>query len=278
MESSTLSLILHVFDKHYDAGKALFEELSKKLKSKKSIELESHLDFFSVYIQLLERAHFNKKREIGQIFSPFKELHKNLRKVRHIRFIQDGSLTYMHANKRHYPDYEKLISSDKNSVYSDVYELILSIPLQKWEDLYRNILQYSKGMSILTINTAINQIINEEVEYFQFGTKTRLDAQTISEIYKGLKKVTVLEKIRLSIGLNSIFTHKVHKEIDILVTVMVNWHKNQLLLQHLGSHLGEKEDISKKYQPVVTLLKKHHKELTTDIDNRCQYLFTKMLH
>ena len=35
MEPSTLPLVLHVFDKHYDAGKVLFEELSKKLKSKK---------------------------------------------------------------------------------------------------------------------------------------------------------------------------------------------------------------------------------------------------
>ncbi|AKP50321.1 hypothetical protein [Cyclobacterium amurskyense] len=278
MEPSTLPLVLHVFDKHYDAGKVLFEELSKKLKSKKSIELESHLEFFRVYIQLLERVHFNKKREIGRIFTPFKELHKNLRKVKHIRFIQDGYITYMQANKHDYPEYEKLISSDKHRVYSEVYELILSIPLQKWEDLYRNIWQYSKGMSILSINTAINQIINEEVEFFNFGTKTRLDAQTISEIYKGLKKVTVLEKIRLAIGLNSIFTHKVHQEIDLLVKEMVNWHKNQLLLQHLGSHLGKKEDISKKYQTVLAFLQKNHKELTKDIDNRCQYLFTKMLN
>ena len=59
---------------------------------------------------------------------------------------------------------------------------------------------------------------------------------------------------------------------------METWHKNQLLLQHLGSHLGKKEDISKKYQPVLTLLQKNHKELTKDIDTRCQQLFTKMLH
>lgn len=277
MEASTLPLVLHVFDKHYDAGKVLFEELSKKMRSKKAIELEAHLDFFAVYIQLLERVHFNKKKKIGKIFSPFKPLQKNLRKVKHIRFIQEGFTSHM-ADKGQYSDYQKLISSDKDRVYSEVYELILSVPLHQWENLYRDIYRFSQGMSILNINTAISQIINEEIDYFYFGTKTRLDAQTISDIYKGLKKVTALEKIRLAIGLNSVFTHVVHQEIDILSKKMDTWYKNQLLLQHLGSHLGKKEDVSKKYQPVLTILQKNHKELTSAIDSRCQQLFTRMLH
>lgn len=275
---STLSLILHVFDKHYDVGKGLFEDLSKKIKSKKSIALEDELFFISVFIQLLERAHFNKKQVIGQIFTPFKELHKNLRKVKHIRFIQDGFIKYMEANRQYYTDYEKLIASDKNRLYTSVYELLLSIPLQHWENLYRNILKNSKGMSVLMINTAINQIINEEIECFYFDSKARLDPQSISDIYKGLKKVTVLEKMRLSIGLNSIFTHEVHQQIAVLSTEMEDWHKNQLLLQHLGIHLGKKEEINKKYQSVLVLLQKNHKELTRNIESRCQHLFTKMLH
>ena len=277
MEASTLPLVLHVFDKHYDAGKVLFEELSKKMRSKKAIELEAHLDFFAVYIQLLERVHFNKKKKIGKIFSPFKPLQKNLCKVKHIRFIQEGFTSRM-ADKGQYSDYQKLISSDKDRVYSEVYELILSVPLHQWENLYRDIYRFSQGMSILNINTAISQIINEEIDYFYFGTKTRLDAQTISDIYKGLKKVTALEKIRLAIGLNSVFTHVVHQEIDILSKKMDTWYKNQLLLPHLGSHLGKKEDVSKKYQPVLTFLQKNHKELTSAIDSRCQQLFTRMLH
>jgi hypothetical protein len=150
--------------------------------------------------------------------------------------------------------------------------------LQHWENLYRNIWKNSKGMSILSINTAINQIINEEIEFFYFDTKARLDPQTISDTYKGLKKVTVLEKMRLSIGLNSIFTHEVHQQIDVLSTDMEDWHKNQLLLQHLGNHLGKKEEISKKYRSVLVLLQKNHKELTKNIESRCQHLFTKMLH
>ena len=47
--ASTLPLILHVFDKHYDVGKELFEDLSKKIKSKKSIALEDEFFFISVY-------------------------------------------------------------------------------------------------------------------------------------------------------------------------------------------------------------------------------------
>jgi hypothetical protein len=276
--ASTLPLILHVFDKHYDVGKELFEDLSKKIKSKKAIALEEEFFFIITYIQLLERAHFNKKRVIGRIFIPFKELYKDLGKVKHIRFIQDGYIKYMEANSTFYTDYEKLIASDKNRLYTGVYELILSIPLQHWENLYRNIWENSKGMSVLSINTAINQIINEEIEFFYFDTKARLNPQTISDIYKGLKKVTALEKIRLNIGLNSIFTHEVHQQINILSTEMEDWHKNQLLLQHLGNHLGKKEEISKKYQSVLMILQKNHKKLTKNIDNRCQHLFTEMLH
>ncbi|MFO7823631.1 MAG: hypothetical protein R6V72_06805 [Cyclobacterium sp.] len=275
---STLPQIMQVFDKYYDAGKAVFGELSKKIKSKKALELEDQLFFLRLFLLVLDRAHFTEKKRVDLAFGPFKELYKNLRKVQHIHMIQEGFDLHFGGNKGLYADYGKVISGDKKRIYTHVYEIILSIPPQDWENLYHDVAHYSRGMSVLTLNTAITQIINEEIDFFYFDAKTRLDPQTIHEIFKGLKKVTFLEKIRLNIGLNTIFTPLVHEQIMVLESEMVTWHKNQLLLQHLGNYLGNKEKVSKKYHSVLTQVQKMHKGLTQKIEDRCRQLFINMLH
>ncbi|WP_154855711.1 hypothetical protein [Cyclobacterium xiamenense] len=275
---STLPLIMQVFDRHFDAGKAVFGELSKKIKSRKALNLYGELFFFRVFLQVLEKVHFSNKQEVSRVFAPFKELNKNLRKVQHIRMIADGFDTYLGNKPQDFADYEKELAQNKKEVYSQVYEIILSIPLKDWEALYAAVRDFSEGMTVLTINTAITQIINEEIDFFYFDTKSRLDPQTIHEIAGGLEKVTVLEKIRLSIGLNSIFTDKVHEQIAELTQQLEPWHRNQLLLQHLGCYLGQKERVSKKYQLVLTQIQKDHQGMTQSITERCKLLFTKMLH
>ncbi|WP_375585323.1 hypothetical protein [Cyclobacterium xiamenense] len=275
---STLPLIMQVFDRHFDAGKSVFRELSKKIKSRKALELYEELFFFQVFLQVLEKVHFSNTHEVSRIFSPFRALYKNLRKVQHVRMITDGFDAYLAKNSLDYTDYEKQLAQNKKELYGQVYEIILSVQLKDWESLYTEVRHFSEGMTVLNINTAITQLINEEIDFFYFGTKSRLDPQTIHEIAEGLKKVTVLEKIRLSIGLNSIFTDKVHEQTSELAQEMGSWHRNQLLLQHLGSYLGEKERVSKKYQSALTQIQKDHLRMTQNITDRCKLLFTKMLH
>lgn len=275
---STLPFIMQVFDRHFDAGKSVFGELSKKIKSRKALELQDELFFFKLFLQVLEKVHFKNKQQVAQAFTPFNYLNKNLRKVQHIRMIADGFENYFGEKSADYGDYEKQIAQNKKEVYSQVYEIILSIPLKDWENLYHQVRHFSEGLSVLTINTATTQIINEEIDFFYFDTKSRLDPQTIHDIFNGLKRVTALEKVRLSMGLNTIFTDKVHQQITELSQQMEGWQRNQLLLQHFGSFLGQKEKVSKKYQLVLTQIQKDHKEITQSVAERCRELFTKMLH
>lgn len=276
--ASTLPQIMQAFDRYYNAGKAVFGELSKKIRSKKALELEDQLFFIRVFLLVLDRANFREKQRVNQSFGPFKELYKQLRKVQHIKMIQEGYEEHFGDNKGLYAEYGKAIAADKKSIYTHVYEIILSIPPQDWEKLYQDVLLHAKGLSILTINTAMTQIINEEIEYFSFDAKTKLDPQSIHDIFKGIKKVTCLEKTRLTIGLNTIFTPLVHEQILSLQEEMVVWHKNQLLLQHLGNYLAKKEKVSKKYHAVLTQIQKIHRGLTQKIGDKCRQLFVKMLH
>ncbi|MEX0883323.1 MAG: hypothetical protein WDZ72_07610 [Cyclobacteriaceae bacterium] len=270
-------LILQVFDRHYDAGKEVFGELTKKIKSKKSIELEEHLFLFEIFVLLLAKIHFKNKNLIHDTFSEFKRLQKNLKKVRHIRMIENAFHVYFGDLKENFKEYEKNIVSDKKNIYTNVYEIILSIPLQVWEDLYRDLMHLSKEITALALNTASTQIINEEMEYFHFDTKSRLDPPNIHDIFRGLKKVTSIEKIRLSVGLNAVFTHKVHQQMDQLMQTLEGWYNNHIIYQHLAHFLRDRENIDKKYQYVLTAIKNSHKERTKEVENGCALLFTEML-
>ncbi|SHN28520.1 hypothetical protein SAMN04488057_11672 [Cyclobacterium lianum] len=275
---STSPQIMQVFDRYYAAGKKIYGEISKKIRSGKALQLEDQLFFLRLFLLVLDRARFGEKEQLILSFRPFKELYKQLRKVQHIKMIKEGYDSYFGHEKSLFSEYGKAIAADKKSIYTHVYEIILSISPQDWENLYQEVYRQSRGLSILTVNTAITQIINEELEYFYFDSKTKLDPQSIHDIYKGIKKVIFLEKIRLNIGLNTIFTPQVHEQVMGLENKMAAWHRNQLLLQHLGNYLAKKEKVSKKFQPVITKLQQSHKGQTQIIADRCRRLFVKMLH
>lgn len=276
--SSTMPLIMQAFDRQFEEGKAVFGALTKKIKSKKAIELERNISFFKLHLYLLEKIHFKDKNLVYNTFMGFKTLHKSLKKVHHIRLISDGFQWHFGDSKISFSAYEKKIAADKKSIYTQVYEIILSTPLQVWEDLYHNVYDYSKNLSALTINTASTQIINEEIEFFHFDTKNRLDPLAIHDIFTGLNKITALEKIRLKIGLNTVFTHKVHQQMNELTQVMENWHKNHLIYQHLSHFLRDNEKIDKKYHFILSQIKQSHKLMTKEVELKCTHLFKDMLH
>ncbi|MFC4870169.1 hypothetical protein [Negadavirga shengliensis] len=275
---TALSPLLQVFDRHFESGKAAFEGLTKKIKSKKAIELADQLFFFQLYLLLLGKIHFKKKNLVFNSFSPFLSLQRNLRKVLHIKLIEEGFSSHFGGAKTGFSEYEKQLSSDKKNTYTEVYEVILSAPLNIWENLYRDVLDRSKNLSALTVNTATNQIINEEIEFFHFDAQSRLDPQTIRDIYDGINKVITLEQIRISTGLNAVFTHQIHVQINQLSQLLHAWHKGHLLYQHLSHFLRDSEKIEKKYHAILSQIKKNHKSLTGDVEKKCIHLFTEVLH
>ncbi|WP_200975939.1 hypothetical protein [Echinicola sp. 20G] len=278
MQVQQVSPIFQLFDQQYTLAKKLFYSLTKLFKSKKAIELEEKLIFLEIYIDLLSRIHFNEKKLKFQLFGPYKELFKSLKKVLHIKLIQEALESESIKTQTTFSTYERELLRDKKSIYTEAYDVIMATPLNIWEDLYREAFEHSKNLRPLMINTSTIQIINEELEFFKFDSEKKLEAKEIKDIYEGLQEIITLENVRIVSGLNATFTEVVHKHMNELSQLLYKWYQNHLFLQHLTYTLSEKEELpSKKYQALISSLKSNKKKLTTKVVSQCQHLFSDIL-
>ena len=71
-------------------------------------------------------------------------------------------------------------------------------------------------MKPLMINTAINQIIQEEFEYFALDAKGKMDSMVLRDIFEGLRKIIIFENLLIHLGFNPIFIAPIHLEIEAL--------------------------------------------------------------
>ena len=82
--------MLNLFEIELDAGKMLFSELAKKIRSKKAILLEEKLFFYQLFLELIGKIHFEEKKLSLKLFSPFDQLYRHLKLVHHVRLIRDA--------------------------------------------------------------------------------------------------------------------------------------------------------------------------------------------
>jgi len=278
MQVQQVSPIFQLFDQQYDLAKRLFIALTKQFKSKKAIQLEEKLIFLEIYIDLLSKIHFNEKKLKFQLFAPYKELFKCLKKVLHIKLIQQAFAEVSAISGVSYGTYEKALLRDKNKIYTAAYDVIMSTPLEIWEALYREAFAHSKQLKPLMINTSTTQIINEELEYFKNDSEKKLEAKEIKDIYEGLQVIITLENVRIVSGLNATFTELIHTHMNDLSQLLYKWYQNHLLLQHLTFSLSEQEEApSKKYINLINTLKTNKKKLTTKVVSHCKHLFSDIL-
>ncbi|MBD8487874.1 hypothetical protein IFO69_03835 [Echinicola sp. CAU 1574] len=278
MQVQQVSPIFQLFDQQYTLAKKLFYSLTKLFKSKKAIELEEKLIFLEIYIDLLSRIHFNEKKLKFQLFGPYKELFKSLKKVLHIKLIQEALVAESIKVQTNFSSYERELLRDKKNIYTEAYDVIMATPLNIWEELYREAFEHSKNLRPLMINTSTIQIINEELEFFKFDSEKKLEAKEIKDIYEGLQEIITLENVRIVSGLNATFTELVHKHMNNLSQLLYKWYQNHLFLQHLTYTLSIKEELpSKKYQALINSLKSNKKKLTTKVVSQCQHLFSDIL-
>ncbi len=272
-----ISSIFSLFSQQFDEARQSFTSLSKQFKGKKSIELEQKFIFFEIYIDLLSRIHFDEERLKFELFSPFKTIFKNLKKVKHLKLITQRLKDIKFSKNLTYNTYEKHLADDKKKIYSEGFDLVVSSSLQIWENLFQETLHYSKDLKPLMINTAITQIVNEELEYFQLDQKTRLDSKALKDIYEGLRVITALENLRVKSGFNPIFVHDVHDQMNKLQQALFNWYRNHLFLQHLTNFLANKDDVNKKYLELLQTLKTNKKGYTQKVEQQCRSLFERIL-
>jgi hypothetical protein len=268
---------LAYFEMHLEEGKSLFEDLTRKIRSKKAINLESKLFFFQVYLELLGKIHFKEKTLRLTHFNPFDLIFRSLKRIHHIKLIEQKLTDLQSTTGEHYPAYGHEIGQQKKSIYTDVFDTLVAAPLKIWEDLYVTVFSYSKGLTPLQLNTASTQIINEETEFAKFDLLQGSTPTALKNVYETLQKITQLETLRQQGRLNPVFTDLVHEKIRILTESNYAWYQNHLFFQHFIHFLSDTQYMEKKHLLLAKQVKKEHKTLTAQALKLSTELFTNIL-
>ncbi|WP_297335091.1 hypothetical protein [Algoriphagus sp.] len=271
------SPIFQAFEQQHRQAKELFLALGKQIKSKKSLELYTKLSFLELYSDLMAKIHFEKEGLQFDFFSPFKPLQKNLRKIHHLKLVEQGIRARIQTTGESYNSYASYLEKEKKGLYTETFDLIIGSSLKDWDELLHKSLLGSKNIKPLTVNTAINQLIQEELEFFQLDKSNGLDSKALKDIFEGLRKIIMLENLLIHLGFNSIFVDQIHGEISELKEKLKPWYSNHLELQSLTYFLSDKEQVSKKYVDWVKDLKQKKKSLSSQVEKQALALFQKIL-
>lgn len=272
-----ISPVFGLFQQHFEEAKSAHASLSKQFKGKKAIELEGRLIFLEIYVDLLSHIHFKKEGLKFELFAPFKNLFRGLKKTKHLKMVTNQVESIKLKDAIEFKTYTKTLLSEKNKLYTEVYDHVLVAPLIIWENLYEAAYKLSKGLKPLMINTATTQIINEELEYFNLDHQSRLDSKGLKDIYEGLRVIIALENLRIESGFNPVFVNEVHDRMGILQKSLLKWYENQLFIQHLTGFLSDKQNISKKYLDLLANLQENKKNHKTLVEKQVRDLFEKIL-
>lgn len=268
-----VSPLFQLFEKRYTEARLLFAALAKNFRSKKAIELEEHLIFINVYLHLLNKIHFNEERLKFEAFDAFKPLSKALSRIRHYKAA--GVAFDEERTSVPYNTYENFLKIEKKELYKAVYEVVISQPPDIWEELYASASEHSKGIKPLMADTATNQLVDEELEFINFEEDEDLDSQAIKDIMEGLRTITVVENIKIAVGLNPVFIEEIHREMKVLLQTLVKWNQTYFLAQHFNYFLSDHEHVGKKYIELARRIKDKKKRLTTEVASLSNELFSK---
>ena len=272
-----VSPLMELFDRKFYQGKSAFNSLNKNFKSKKALELNDNLTFLNIYLDLLNRIHFHEERLQFQLFEPFKPIHKALKRIQHFKLVQVALEQESSTHDTSYNTYKKFLIGEKKELYTEVYEILFTTPLDIWESLYASIGNYGRNNEPLQIDTASLQLVNEEIDFFQFKDKSsQIDSQSLKELMDGIKVIIAVENVRLAVGMNTIFTDTVHKKLKRLRLVLNRWHQTHLFGQHLQYFLGENVDVGPKYIDLAKRVKDNKQRLTKEIASPYHHLFSKL--
>jgi hypothetical protein len=272
-----ISPVFQIFEQQQREAKELFLALGKQIKSKKVIELSGKLAFLELYSDLMTKVHFDQEDRDQNPFSPFKKLQKNLRKIHHFKLAEKSLKIREVKTGLTFNTYRQFLEEHKKSLYIETFDLIVGSPLKIWDELLHGCQQSSKGIKPLMINTAINQIIQEELEFLHVNQKNEIDSRVLRDIFEGMRTIIMLENLLIHLGFNPIFVESIHQEISLLKENMKPWYSNHLALQSITQYLSDKDGIQKKYLEWVKDLKEEKKSLSSLVEKQAQTLFAKIL-
>lgn len=272
-----ISPIFQIFEQQQREAMDLFVSLGKQIKSKKVIELSGKMTFLELYSHLMGKIHFEEENRDQSPFSPFKKLQKNLLKIHHFKLAERSLKIRELTTGLTFNSYREFLEAHKKSLYIETFDLIVSSPLKNWDNLRDCFQKASKGIKPLMINTAINQIIQEELEFLRINQKNKTDSKILRDIFEAMKTIIMLENLLIHLGFNPIFIPAIHQEIALLKENMKPWYSNHLALQSLTLFISDKDEIQKKYLEWVKDLKVEKKSLSSTVEKQAQHLFGKIL-
>lgn len=271
------SPVFQIFEQQHQEAKALFLVLGKQVKSKKAIELQTKLEFLELFTDLMDKVHFENQSLGYELFTPFKDLKKALRKTHHLKLVERNLKTREQKTGLVYNSYGEYLAVQKRKIQKEAFNLIVGSTLKIWDD-FRSQAQISvRGIKPLTINTAINQLVQEELESIHRELKSPIHSQGFRDLFESLRKIIMLENLLIQLGFNPIFVSAIHQEIGLLKENLKPWYSNHLAFQTLSGFLAEKTTISKKYMDWIKELKEEKKSLSSEIEKQAFGMLNKVL-
>lgn len=276
MQAKT-SPVYQIFEQQHQEAKSLFLELGKQIKSKKAMALLTKLEFLELYTDLMSKIHFETENLGIDLFSPFKNLKKSLRKTHHLKLVERNLKGQEEKTALKYDSYREYLGIQKKKIQKEAFDLVVGSTLKTWDDFQLKSLQSSRGIKPLMINTAINQLVQEELEFLHRDLKSPMESQSFRDLFESLRKIIMLENLLIQLGFNPIFVSQIHEEISQLKENLKPWYSNHLSFQALSGFLAEKEEISKKYMDWIKELKDEKKSLSSEIEKQAFELLKKVL-
>ncbi|TDQ15230.1 hypothetical protein DFQ04_3117 [Algoriphagus boseongensis] len=275
MQAKT-SPVFQIFEQQHQEARALFLVLGKQIKSKKAIELLGKLEFLELYADLLSKIYFGKENLGTNLFSPFKKLKRSLRVIQHLKLVEKSIQEKTTLSAVKMDSFSDYLLSQKRKGQKDAFDLMVGSPLKIWEDLLDKTYESSKGIKPLMISTAINQLVQEELEFLHQDIRTPLSTQAFSQLFESLRRIIMLENFLVHLGFNPIFINQIHQEIQSLKENLKPWYTNHLTLQALSAFLAERENPSKKYLDWAKELRVEKKGLSSQIEKQAIQLLQKI--
>jgi hypothetical protein len=271
------SPVFQIFEQQHQEAKTLFLALGKQVKSKKAIELQTKMEFLELFVDLMEKVHFQNQSLGIELFLPFKDLKRSLRKTQHLKLVERNLRSREEKTGLLYDSYREYLMVQKRKIQKEAFDLVVGSSLKTWDDFSDKAHQTSREIKPLTINTAINQLVQEELESVHRELKTPMSSQGFRDLFESLRKIIMLENLLIQLGFNPIFVSAIHEEISQLKENLKPWYSNHLAFQTLTGFLAEKTSISKKYMEWIKELKEEKKSLSSEIEKQAFSLLNKVL-
>lgn len=271
------SPVFQIFEQQHQEAKTLFLSLGKQVKSKKAIDLQLKLEFLELFADLMEKIHFEKETIGNDLFLPFKSLKKSLRKTHHLKLVERNFKMREEKTGLFFNSYGEYLLVQKRKIQKEAFDLLVGSTLKIWDDFSEKAQETSRGLKPLTINTAINQLVQEELELLHRELKNPIHSQGFRDLFESLRKIIMLENLLIQLGFNPIFVNSIHEEMGLLKESLKPWYSNHLAFQTLSGFLAEKESIAKKYMDWIKELKEEKKSLSSEIEKQAFSLLSKIL-